>query len=83
MHTLGKRSRLRDSSRSRLQAEEPPMDLNSQYFRHQRTMMRAAATGCAGPRRNLLGAAAEIAGSIAGHQHGLGAAAAAGWRLVA
>ena len=59
------------------------MDLNSQYFRHQRTLMRAAATSCAGQRRNLLGEAAVIAGTIAGHQRGLGASASTGWRLVA
>ncbi|MEY4238685.1 MAG: hypothetical protein RL339_1286 [Pseudomonadota bacterium] len=59
------------------------MDLNSQYSRHQRALMRAAATACAGQRSNLLGEAAVIAGTIAGHQHGLGASAANGWRLVA
>lgn len=59
------------------------MDLNSQYFRHQRMLMRAAATGCAGQRLTLLGAAAAIAGTIAGHQHDLGASAATGWSLAA
>jgi len=59
------------------------MDLNSQYFRHQRTLMRAAATGCANLRDTLLGEAAAIARAIAGHQHGLGASAAKGWGLVA
>lgn len=59
------------------------MDLNSQYFSHQRALMRAAAAHCSSVRRNLLGQAATIAGTIASHQRGLGASAAKGWSLVA
>ena len=59
------------------------MDLNSQYFRHQRALMRAAASDCAGQRRTLLGHAAGIARSIAGHQNVLGASASTGWSLLA
>lgn len=59
------------------------MDLNSQYFRHQRTLMRAAAAANAGQRRTLLGEAAGIARIIAGHQHRLGAAASTSWSLLA
>ncbi|MFZ5743052.1 MAG: hypothetical protein ACOY7T_01045 [Pseudomonadota bacterium] len=59
------------------------MDLNSQYFRHQRTLMRAAASDCAGQRGTLISEAAAIARSIAGHQTGLGAAASTGWSLIA
>ena len=59
------------------------MDPNSQYHRHQRALMRAAATDCTDQRRNLLGKAADIAGTIASYQQQLGAAAAAGWSLSA
>ena len=59
------------------------MDLNSQYFRHQRTLMQAAAAACAGQRRTLLGEAAGIARTIAGHQDRLGAPASTGWSLLA
>lgn len=59
------------------------MDLNSQYFRHQRTVMRAAAAACSGQQRTLLGEAAGIARTIAGHQHRLGAPASAGWSRLA
>ncbi len=59
------------------------MDLNSQYFRHQRALMRAAASGCSSERQTLLGHAAGIARSIASHQHQLGASASTGWSLMA
>lgn len=58
------------------------MDLNSQYFRHQRAVMQAAAAACAGQRHTLLGEAATIARTIAGHQNRLGAPAFAGWSLL-
>jgi hypothetical protein len=59
------------------------MDLNQHYARHQRLLMRAARASTAACQDALHGSAALLAGRIAIHQRGLGAAAAPGWSSIA
>jgi hypothetical protein len=59
------------------------MDLNQHYARHQRLLMRAARASTAACKDALRDSAALLAGQIAIHQHGLGAAAAPGWNSIA
>ncbi|MFM2301776.1 MAG: hypothetical protein RLZZ84_1512 [Pseudomonadota bacterium] len=56
------------------------MDLNLLYFRHQRLLMRAAATRRCADRNVHLDGAAALARDIAGYQRRAGAGAAAGWK---
>lgn len=55
------------------------MDLNMLYFRHQLSVMRAAATQNLSHRADHLANAETLAGRIACIQHGAGAMAAQGW----
>lgn len=59
------------------------MDLNEQYARHQRLLIRASRTSTALCKDAINGAAAVLAGRIAVHQRHLGAAAAPGWDSLA
>ena len=55
------------------------MDLNHQYARHQRALMRADQAANDDDRLAKLVKASHIAGRISEFQHGLGAAAACAW----
>jgi len=59
------------------------MDLNKLYFRHQLSVMRAAATQNLSHRADHLAAAETLAGRIACIQQRTGAVAAQGWAAIA
>ena len=63
--------------------QEPRMDLNLLYARHQRSLMHAQASKCASRRASHLTVARAAALQIADHQQLYGAAAAAGWQSAA
>lgn len=59
------------------------MDLNSLYFRHQISLIRAAASGCRALRATHIAAAETLAGKIACLQLRSGASASTGWAAIA
>lgn len=59
------------------------MDLNSLYFRHQISLIRAAASGSRALRATHVAAAEGLAGTIACLQLRLGASASTGWAAIA